>query len=67
MAQRGPVADELSKAAQETLESDASSISNDVREKAKKMVCSNQWNPLLKHALIHSAVLRPVVRARRGE
>jgi 2-haloacid dehalogenase len=39
VAQRTPVADELWRAAQETLDSDTSSINPEVRTKASKMVC----------------------------
>ena len=66
VAQRTPVADELWRAAREALESDVSSISSEVRTKATKMVCPSQLSTYLKYKLIYFAVIRPVVRVRRG-
>lgn len=41
VAQRTPVADELSRAAREALKSDVSSIDAELRVKAAKMVCTD--------------------------
>lgn len=46
VAQRTPVADELSRAAKEALESNTS-ISNEVRTKATEMVCPKQLSSYL--------------------
>jgi hypothetical protein len=66
VAQRTPVADELWRAAREALESDVSSISSEVRTKATKMVCPSQLSTPIKYKLISFAVIRAVVRVRRG-
>lgn len=47
VAQLTPVADELWKAAQEALESNESSVSNEVRTRAANMVCSMMIDGLL--------------------
>jgi 2-haloacid dehalogenase len=48
VAQRTPVADELSRAARETLDSDVASISSEVRTKATEMLCPSYLNALIK-------------------
>jgi hypothetical protein len=65
VAQRKPVADELSRAAREALESDVSSISSEVRIKAMEMVYPSQLSIHLIYKLIHLAAIRAVVRVRR--
>jgi hypothetical protein len=52
LAQRKPVADELWRAAQEALKSNASSINSEVRAKATKMVCPSKLSTSIIHTLI---------------
>lgn len=56
VAQRTPVADELSKAAREALDSNMS-ISSEVRAKATKMVCPSRSSTYVKAKLIYAAVI----------
>ncbi len=65
VAQRDPVADELSKAAKDALESDASPMNHEVRSSATKMVCLGQGESS-RILLTVFAVIRAMVRLWRA-